>query len=616
VKASALTDESGAFAIDWLEGEGTYDLALTGHRIVASNLGTRVTLPGSDDLRLLEIAAVEEEENDRRPGCGNCDEHALPGSALALPGALFTELAARQVLVVSSWDPNEKRGPEGEGKNRLIPADEPVEYTIHFENRPQATAAAEVVEVFDTLDGDLDCATIRLLDLQIGNVSEQRVALDTIGTDLFSARNRALGEERYSAAGELEVAPSGRMVGQEDAEVVQVDYTVARDPECSTVRWVLALRRDASAGEDAAEGFLPRNCTETCPDCSAVPDGDHPCKDGRGEGHITFSVMPLPGLPEETEIVNDARVLFDGFPDPEAETQWVNRISYFLPPGMPAHPLPADNEESVETGAALQWEAPGADEFDVLLWREGTPQALVSEGRRERFHRPSGGLSPGTRYFWTVVARNENDEVQPPAPWSFTTARPCANPGAPSQPDPPVGAVGVQDCALAWSPGNGARAHEVFLWQGDQRPKTPVATGLVESRFDGRLALVEEAEYRWQVVSLDGACRTEGPVWRFRTREKQFRRGDADGSGGLVNLTDGIFLLNYLYLGGPVPPCQRSADSENDDDMDLTDVVRLLNHLYLGGPEPPAPGPNACGADPEPAAAALTCECYPPCQSS
>ena len=79
---------------------------------------------------------------------------------------------------------------------------------------------------------------------------------------------------------------------------------------------------------------------------------------------------------------------------------------------------------------------------------------------------------------------------------------------------------------------------------------------------------------------------------------RQFIRGDFDDDT-LVNLTDGLGILNFLFLSGPAAPCQDAADSNDDGGVNLTDAVHLLNHLFLGGPAPLAPYPET-GVDPTP----------------
>ncbi|MBN1442419.1 MAG: DUF2271 domain-containing protein [Planctomycetes bacterium] len=77
-----------------------------------------------------------------------------------------------------------------------------------------------------------------------------------------------------------------------------------------------------------------------------------------------------------------------------------------------------------------------------------------------------------------------------------------------------------------------------------------------------------------------------------------FLRGDADSSG-VRELTDAIYILNYLYLGQSGPACLSAADSNDDGSVDVSDAVTLLVHLFLDArplPEPYA----ACGQDPSP----------------
>ena len=87
-------------------------------------------------------------------------------------------------------------------------------------------------------------------------------------------------------------------------------------------------------------------------------------------------------------------------------------------------------------------------------------------------------------------------------------------------------------------------------------------------------------------------------IFSGETDEPFFRRGDANASGDL-NITDGVFVLNYLFIGGPTPTCLDAADSDDNGQLNITDGVRILNFLFLGGPEPPAPGTSNCGPDPE-----------------
>ncbi|MBI4602295.1 MAG: hypothetical protein HY721_10075, partial [Planctomycetes bacterium] len=97
-----------------------------------------------------------------------------------------------------------------------------------------------------------------------------------------------------------------------------------------------------------------------------------------------------------------------------------------------------------------------------------------------------------------------------------------------------------------------------------------------------------------------------------RALERPFVRGDASADGQ-VNITDPIFVLGYLFLGGAAPSCLDAADTDDNGQLQVTDAVRVLSYLFLGGPEPASPWAS-CGLDPTPES--LTCESFPRCQEA
>jgi len=91
-----------------------------------------------------------------------------------------------------------------------------------------------------------------------------------------------------------------------------------------------------------------------------------------------------------------------------------------------------------------------------------------------------------------------------------------------------------------------------------------------------------------------------------------FHRGDPNDSGGL-DLSDGLFIFNFLFSGGSPPGCNDAADSNGDGGIDLSDGIFLLSYLFLGGPPPAAPGPPDLPCGPSPADSLLGCEMYSGC---
>ena len=75
--------------------------------------------------------------------------------------------------------------------------------------------------------------------------------------------------------------------------------------------------------------------------------------------------------------------------------------------------------------------------------------------------------------------------------------------------------------------------------------------------------------------------------------------GDSNGnlaSGGSTSAFDDIlYLLAYMYQGGPATPCERVNDVNNDGSADLGDVIYGLYYLFAGGAPPIAGTSIECG---------------------
>jgi len=56
---------------------------------------------------------------------------------------------------------------------------------------------------------------------------------------------------------------------------------------------------------------------------------------------------------------------------------------------------------------------------------------------------------------------------------------------------------------------------------------------------------------------------------------------------GVIDLADVVFLINYLYKGGPAPDPLETGDVTCNGEVSLDDVIFLINYLYRDGPAPP-----------------------------
>ena len=170
----------------------------------------------------------------------------------------------------ASVDPNDILGPDGFGPERWAVANEPLGYTIRFENDPIfATAPAQVVRITQQLDSDLDFRTFR-----VGNFA--------IGSNFFEVPdNQAFFTERLDLT--------------EDFGVL-VDVFAGIDVQTGEAFWELTSI-DPETGEqpeDALTGFLPPNLVSP-----------------EGEGFVTYSVRPMPSTTTGDVIDAEARIVFD-----------------------------------------------------------------------------------------------------------------------------------------------------------------------------------------------------------------------------------------------------------------------------------------------------------------
>ncbi|HEX9912534.1 MAG TPA: dockerin type I repeat-containing protein, partial [candidate division Zixibacteria bacterium] len=64
-----------------------------------------------------------------------------------------------------------------------------------------------------------------------------------------------------------------------------------------------------------------------------------------------------------------------------------------------------------------------------------------------------------------------------------------------------------------------------------------------------------------------------------------FLRGDANGDSK-VSVGDVVYIINYLFKGGPAPSPLDKANTNCDGTISIADIVYLINYLFKGGPPP------------------------------
>jgi uncharacterized Ntn-hydrolase superfamily protein len=78
----------------------------------------------------------------------------------------------------------------------------------------------------------------------------------------------------------------------------------------------------------------------------------------------------------------------------------------------------------------------------------------------------------------------------------------------------------------------------------------------------------------WQVTTLN-----RKPVLTY------YLPGDADGSGA-IDISDAVWLIAYIFSGGPAPSPLIAGDGNCDGSVDISDAVYLIAYIFAGGPAP------------------------------
>lgn len=143
--------------------------------------------------------------------------------------------------------------------------------------------------------------------------------------------------------------------------------------------------------------------------------------------------------------------------------------------------------------------------------------------------------------------------------------------------------------------------HIVGLWDGDSLKLYKNGVHLV-SQYIGPFIpgpYLEQALYigtekaTWQffdglmdeIKIYNRAFSLEDIIEEF---ESGFIRGDANFDG-TINVSDAVYIINYIFAGGPSPDPLQSGDANCDGTVNVSDAVYIINYIFAGGPEPGCP---------------------------
>jgi hypothetical protein len=255
-------------------------------------------------------------------------------------GALFTSgSAAAATEQRTPNDPNDIVGPAGFGPSAFVLPDQPFPYRVDFENKPDASAPAQVVTVTQHLDPNLDLSTFQLGDMGFGNT----VIHVPAGRSFYSTR-----------------------VDMRSTLGLFVDVTASLNLGTGVVTWTFTSI-DPATGDVPANplaGFLP-------PDVTAP----------QGEAFVAYAILPRASVSTGTQINAKATVVFDN--NAPLDTASIFNTIDAGPPTSSMNPLPG-----VTTTATFPVSWSGSDDaggsgianYDIFVSTDGGPFTIFLQG--------------------------------------------------------------------------------------------------------------------------------------------------------------------------------------------------------------------------------------------
>jgi hypothetical protein len=103
--------------------------------------------------------------------------------------------------------------------------------------------------------------------------------------------------------------------------------------------------------------------------------------------------------------------------------------------------------------------------------------------------------------------------------------------------------------------------------------------------FEANVTADSGGWYDYYFEFSDGAETATTSIDSIFVDLQTFVPGDADGSGD-VDIDDVVYLIEYIFSGGPAPDPIESGDGDCSGSVDIDDAVYLILYIFSGGPPP------------------------------
>ena len=203
-------------------------------------------------------------------------------------------------------------------------------------------------------------------------------------------------------------------------------------------------------------------------------------------------------------------------------------------------------------------------------------------------------LTENARYWWRVKASDYYEESDYSETQSFWINSVNSSPTAFDLTGPPntfSTPVASATPTLIWTPSSDIDPldkveYNLYIAIDSNFSFVDITSNIVSNSYEIVEPLNFGTRYWWKIKALDlnGGETWSSHVFRFRTMTS----GDADGSG-VVTVSDVVFLINYIFSGGPAPNPLSSGDADCSGAISISDAVYLIQYIFSGGAAPCEP---------------------------
>jgi hypothetical protein len=181
----------------------------------------------------------------------------------------------------------------------------------------------------------------------------------------------------------------------------------------------------------------------------------------------------------------------------------------------PASPWPANGSVSAATTLTLQWgPVSGASQYQVYSGLSSGSLSLSTTVSAPTINSALYNLSPGTTYYWQVVALAGSSSASSSV-WSFTTPAGGSTLLPPNAVWPLNGSKGnATALTVQWTPVQGAVQYQVYF--SDSPDNLALYATLNAPTTNAAFNDLSPGEtYYWRVVAVAGESSASGAVWSF-----------------------------------------------------------------------------------------------------